>query len=374
MLFIKFVIFILIFLSYFKNSFAEIEITGYQEFFFGSASQSFYKGKSNHGIDQAGMSNGAYSRLTAIYNEKLFNGIEVYGIYSLAVRDCMGDKTDNCEDASNENSLAFSGNFGVFLVGETASASSVMLSRLTAEAPLSEPDSANYQSFYSIDDENNYGSANEVNYGSNAVKVLWLSNIYNGLSFALSYTPNSGEIGSGNNSGQHSTAKNSTWGEYNDVLSFSSKYAIDYKGIGVELVYVQQTGNAGRIGTYQYNDLKENSYSIKINYGNLAVDYRKNEANNSGQIKNSTAGNNEGISICGIYTLIITRIGFCNVNTNFIDINNLTNSSKLISNSIDYALSDNLKIGFLYFKNEQTANGLNITEARGVMTSVAIEF
>ena len=44
------------------------------------------------------MSNGTYSKLTAIYNEKLFNGIEVSGIYSLGVRDCMGDKTDNCED------------------------------------------------------------------------------------------------------------------------------------------------------------------------------------------------------------------------------------------------------------------------------------
>ena len=77
------------------------------------------------------MSNGTYSRLTGIYNKKLFNGIEVSGIYSLGVRDCMGDKTDNCEDVSNENSLAFAGNFGAFSVGETASASSVILSRLS---------------------------------------------------------------------------------------------------------------------------------------------------------------------------------------------------------------------------------------------------
>ena len=48
----------------------------------------------------------------------------------------------------------------------------------------------------------------------------------------------------------------------------------DYNGIGVELVYGQQIGNAGIIGTYQYNDLKENSYSIK-SIGNLAIDYRK---------------------------------------------------------------------------------------------------
>ena len=374
MLFIKFITFILTFFSYLKISFAEIEITGYQEFFFGSVSQSYYKGKSNHGIDQAGMSNGTYSRLAAIYNEKLLNGIEVSGIYSLGVRDCMGDKTDNCEDVSNENSLAFAGNFGVFSVGETASASSVMLSRLTAEAPLAEPDSANYQNFYSTDNENNYGSANEVDYGSNAVKILWLSNIYNGFSFALSYTPNSGEKGSGNNNGQHNTATNLTWGEYNDVLSFYSKYIINYNDIAIELVYGQQTGNAGIVGTNQYNDLKENSYSVKFNYGNLAVDYRKNEAGNSGQIKNSSAGNDKGISICGIYTLIMTNIGFCNVNTSFTDRNNLTNSFRLISNSIDYALSDNLRVGLLYFKNEQMANGKNITEAKGVMSSVTIEF
>ena len=52
-----------------------------------------------------------------------------------------------------------------------------MFSRLTAEAPLAEPDSANYKNFYSTDGDN-YGSANEVDYGSNAIKILWLSNIY----------------------------------------------------------------------------------------------------------------------------------------------------------------------------------------------------
>ena len=70
----------------------------------------------------------------------------------------------------------------------------------------------------------------------------------------------------------------------------------------------------------------------------------------------------------------MTRISFCNINTNFIDINNLTNSFRLISNSVDYAIINNLRIGLLYFKNEQTANSVNTTEARGVMTSVTIEF
>ena len=70
----------------------------------------------------------------------------------------------------------------------------------------------------------------------------------------------------------------------------------------------------------------------------------------------------------------MTRIGFCNVNTNFTDINNFTNSSKLISNSIDYALSDNLKIGLLYFKHKEIANGAIRTNAKGVMSSITIDF
>ena len=86
---------------------------------------------------------------------------------------------------------------------------------------------------------------------------------------------------------------------YNDVLSVFGKYAMDIDGIGLELVYGQQTGNAGRVGGNNYNDLEETAYSAKITYGNFAADYRKNEADNSGLIKNGQDGNDEGTSICG---------------------------------------------------------------------------
>ena len=58
---------------------------------------------------------------------------------------------------------------------------------------------------------------------------------------------------------------------------------MEMDGIGLELVYGQQTGNAGRIAGTNYNDLDETSYSAKITYGNFAADYRKNEAGNSGR-------------------------------------------------------------------------------------------
>ena len=147
-----------------------------------------------------------------------------------------------------------------------------------------------------------------------------------------------------------------------------------YKGIGVELVYGQQIGNAGIIGTNQYNDLEENNYSVRVNYGNLAIDYRKNEADNSGQIKNGNAGNDEGTSICGMYSFGSIRAGACSVETSFVDTSNQSNSSDLVTYSADYALGGGVTIGLLYFDHEQTANGVTRTDADGVMSMIAIGF
>ena len=41
-----------------------------------------------------------------------------------------------------------------------------------------------------------------------------------------------------------------------------------------------------------------------MNYGNLAADYRKNQSDNLGQIKNGSGGNDEGVSICEIILLL----------------------------------------------------------------------
>ena len=78
---------------------------------------------------------------------------------------------------------------------------------------------------------------------------------------------------------------------------------MEMDGIGLELVYGQQTGNAGQVAGNNYNDLEESAYSAKVTYGNFSMDYRKNEADNSGLIKNGQDGNDEGTSICAQYIL-----------------------------------------------------------------------
>ena len=352
---------------------AEMSLSGYTEFFAGSADQSTYNGVDNvSAIDQAGLDNGNYSRVTANYSTTLDSGIDVGGTMNLTTRDCQGDKTGNC-NVVNFNMVNFSGNFGTISIGERFAAGAAMLSRMTATVPTAEPDGGNLGKFYTGDAANVYGSANEQDYANNSMKVFYMSNVYSGFSFAVSYDPNTSNTGATTN-GQATSVTSGKWSSFNDVLSVFGKYTIEMDGIGLELVYGQQTGNAGQVNGSNYNDLEESAYSAKITYGNFEVDYRKNEADNSGLIKNGQDGNDEGTSICGMYTMGNIRAGACQVETSYTDTSNLSNSSELRTYSADYSLGGGVTIGLLYFDHKQTANSLTRTDVDGVMSMISVGF
>ena len=131
---------------------AEMSLSGYTEFFAGSADQSTYHGIDNaSAIDQSGLDNGNYSRVTANYSTTLDSGIDVGGTMNLTTRDCQGDKTDNC-NVTNDNFVTLSGGFGAFSVGERFAAGAAMLSRITANGPMAEPDGGNIGAFYTAGD------------------------------------------------------------------------------------------------------------------------------------------------------------------------------------------------------------------------------
>ena len=352
---------------------AEMSLSGYTEFFAGSADQSKHTGTDNtSGIDKAGLDNGNYSRVTANYSSTLDSGIEVGGTMNLTTRDCQGDKTGNC-NVVNFNMVNFSGGFGTISIGERFAAGAAMLSRLTAGVPTGEPDGGNLGKFYTGDAANVYGSANEQDYANNSMKIFYMSNVYSGFSFAASYDPATSNTGGATN-GQATSVTNGKWTSFNDVLSVFGKYTMEMDGIGLELVYGQQTGNAGQVAGSNYNDLEESAYSAKITYGNFSMDYRKNEADNSGLIKNGQDGNDEGTSICGMYSFESMRIGACSVETSYTDTNNLSNSSEMITYSADYSLGGGVTIGLLYFDHEQTANSQIRTDVDGVMSMISVGF
>ena len=363
---------------------ADIALSGYVEFFAGSADQAKYRGSANHGLDQSGLSNGNYSRITATYGSTLDSGIEVSGVYTADARDCAasGNNSDgtaaaqqsgNC-DVVDFNFMSFSGGFGTVSIGERFDTGAAMLSRLTAGVPTGEPDGGQIGAFYTGDSANSYGAANEVNYASTALKMVYLSNVYSGFSFAVGYTPNAGEKGLNNANGQPGTATSATWGSYSDVLSVHGKYAMEMDGIGLELVYGKQTGNAGQIAGTNYNDLDETSYSAMISYGNFKADYRKNDSGNSGYAKGVNTGNVEGTSMCGMYTMGNVGVAACQVNSSQNDSNNYTNDATTRTYSADYQLGGGVTLGVVYFDVEQVANANTRTDVTGLATKLSIGF
>ena len=155
---------------------AEMSLSGYAEFFAGSADQSTYHGVDNvRAIDKAGLDNGNYSRVTANYSTTLDSGIDVSGTMNLTTRDCQGAgaaaRQDNC-NVVNFNFVNFSGGFGTISIGERFAAGAAMLSRLTASGPTAEPDGGKLGAFFTGDGANVYGSANEANYANNSIKAF----------------------------------------------------------------------------------------------------------------------------------------------------------------------------------------------------------
>ena len=152
------------------------------------------------------------------------------------------------------------------------------------------------------------------------------------------------------------------------------KYAMEIDGIGLELVYGVQTGNAGQVTGSNYNDLDETAYSAKITYAGVEIDYRKNEAGNSGYIKNGTIGNDEGSTVCAVYGAGNFRVGACNAETSFTDTSNFTNSTTKRTYSADYSLGGGMTLGAVYFDYEQVANSTTRTDVEGLMTMISVGF
>ncbi len=350
----------------------ELTFSGYAEWLGASVDQTTLDGNTNHGKDYSGFDNGTYTRMTGNYSTTLDSGLDVQGTMNIHSRDCMGDRSGNC-DVVNDNFVTISGGFGAISFGERFGAGAAMLSRLTASGPTAEPDGNNMQYFYEVGDAT-YGAANEVEYANNHMKIMYMSNVISGFSFAVSYadfTGNHGIIGENNSA---VTTAGASWGDYSDMLSLFGKYAVDIDGIGLELVYGTQTGNAGRAVTTDYNDLDETAYSVLVTYGNFAADYRKNDAGDSGRQKNDGSGNDEGTSICGTYTMGNIGLGVCSVDSTFTTATNTTNENKMLTYNLQYELGGGMNLAATYFDHEQTENHVTDTDAEGIMTRLAIGF
>ena len=352
---------------------ADISLSGYQEFFVGNSNQTTLDGTTEHGVAKGGFSNGRYSRITANYNTTLDSGIDVAGHYVVNARDCDGARSGNCA-VVNHNKITFSGGFGAVTLGEVFDVGADMMSRMTAQVPTNEPDGSMLSHYYTGGTGKNFGSGNEVNYADNSMKIKYNSNIYSGFSFGIGFTPNMVEEGAAGTDAQLGGVANSKYNNFTDVTTIVGKYAMEMDGVGLELAYGMVTANAGQVAGVNYDDAEDTIYSARVSYANFSADYRKNEAGNSGQIKNNNAGNDQGTSMCAMYTMANIGLGACQVQTSFTDTDNFDNNSTTRTYSADYNLGGGMKIGVVYFDYEQTANSVTMTDVDGIVSKLSVGF
>ena len=206
-----------------------------------------------------GFSNGRFTRLIAVAKTTLDSGIEVTGTYTLSKdADDNGD-ADTSAVAVDQNDIVFSGGFGSIAFGQNFSAGSRMHFRGTTLVPTAEID--NDQTFRFItagDAARGYGRYDEAGYALDGMKLVYLSNGYEGFSFGVSYEPcmvhNSSNASA---TDCNSTTAPSEHGTYTDLTDIVLKYQADFDGIGLGLTYGYTTGNTNIIANVEYNDLRK---------------------------------------------------------------------------------------------------------------------
>lgn len=368
---LKTIITVMLFTIFSAKSFAEISLSGYQEFWSGSGDQSTLGGvDGNHGIDKGGFSNGIYSRVILTATNKLDSGIDVTGSYTFT-RDCRVD-TDNCGVSANENAVAFSGGFGTIAFGETGTAGTSMHSRMTAGLPTAEPDGIVYLQYLTVS-SSTYTGANETTYASNPMTLKYFSNSYEGFSVGISHTPNTAIGGSDSDTNNQQT-NDYTSGKYNDLTEVVVAYSGEFEGVGIDATYGYGSGNAGTQGTSEYNDLSENTYSLKLAFGGFSADYRTGDRSDSGRIKNDGSGGQEYASYCGMYSFGNFTVGLCEEDSDFTTSSSLVNNQSTTTVAAGYALGGGVNLDVAMVNLEQSDDGVKKTDADVLLGRVSFGF
>lgn len=367
---------------------AEISLSGYQEFFAGSADQSRQAGvDTSTGVDISntnfsGFSNGTYTRLVAVANTTLDSGISVVGTYSIMKDHDTGGDADVSGVSTDQNDLVFSGAFGTVAFGNTGSAGTMMHNRATTIPPTAEPDGAVIGHFYTAGG-GTYGAHDEAGYANDAMKIRYQSNSYEGFSFGVSHTPNlNADTENASAIDQNACSAADTTGHacYQDLTDLVFAYNTEIDGIGLSATYGYQTGNVSvepTAGTITgYNDLEGHMYTAALTYAGATIHYKHNDMDDSGVDETTLdAGNIEGSALCGLYAVGNFSIGACDVETSYSETAQSTdNESTTRLVGVGYNLGGGVNLEAAYAMIEEKDDGVDITDVDLVITKISFGF
>jgi hypothetical protein len=309
---------------------AELNISGYQEFYAVSIDQT-----TAAGLDQAtqtdnassGLSNGRFTRITATGTSTLDNGMSVTGVLNVSKDGAASGDTDTNSVAVNENSLSLSGGFGTISVGNVFSAGTMIHHRGTTLIPTAEPDN-NVYGFYPTAGgaAGGYGAFDEAGYAMDGMKIRYMSNVYEGFSMAISYE-SCQEKDTGNASA--ADCNGGTVADYDDIIDVGIAYSGSFDGIDIGLTAGQVTGNTQILAGAEYNDYEASIYSAKVGFAGVTAIYKYMSYGDSGQLVSSNAdGDGEGNVYAIRYDMGNISLGYIKVETEYKHEGNASMSSQ----------------------------------------------
>ena len=376
-------IFLANFFAFSSNADGHISLSGYQEFFAGSADQTRTTALDNStgastNNSYSGFSNGTYTRLVATAGTTLDSGIEVTGVLTMSKDVDSGGDNDNEAVSVDQNDISFSGGFGTIAVGNTGSAGSMMHNRATTLPPTAEPDGAVLTHFYT-GGAGTYGAHDEAGYANDAVKIRYQSNVYEGFSIGLAHTPNlnaDGTNASAIDQNGCSVADITGHACYTDMNEVILAYSGEFEGVGISATYGYIEGNTNIRANVMYNDLEATTYTIGLTYGGATIHYKNNDMDASGQVSTQTdAGNTKGDALCGVYAVGNFSIGGCKVETSYDETGqSVSNGSTTSLIGVGYNLGGGVNLETAYASIEEKDNGVVDTEVDIIMTKLSFGF
>ena len=368
---------------YFTAAKAEIAISGYQEFYMGSGDQSKilgYDAATYGDTSFSGLSNGRFTRINAVATTTLDSGIGVTGTITLAKDSDVGGDADTSNVAVDQRDIIFSGNFGNIAIGNNFSAGSMMHYRGTTLIPTAEPDNDQRNRFGTMgNDTVGFGRMDEAGFALDPIKIRYMSNVYEGFSLGVSYTPCSGR-GSGSPSATDCNAATAatiqTHGAYSSLTDWVLKYATEVDGVGIGITYGYQTGTSHIITGTQYNDLEGTIWSGQLTYGGLTAIYRHVDLGDSGQITANTDDGDETADVMAVrYDMGNFSIGYASVETEKGVTSQTANNEDSFSGlGVGYNLGGGVNIEAAYMSVEQMSGTTTETDIDILLTKLSFGF